>query len=261
MKQVNKHFLWRAWVFLIIYSFSALLASSLLTSNKSFVLVFLILTALFIIIVPFSRFSVSTYLINGTYLFLLGFICLLSAIIFTLLPSANAMHYYSLPSPENYIACAFCTLPLMALFIHMVHKGCKSKQDIEKAYVKDSKKINLETREYYLNQGLDIFNAVTRVRMKDMRLNKFFENHINIVYWVLVTTSGLGPAIPVLISRNAGQQPLNYFFLIGISYFALLCAYLIPINFHLIRTVLYIQKKYNIRLKLAYKNDDDVIIV
>jgi hypothetical protein len=261
VKPINKEFSRRVFGFFGLYLVGAVLGCSALTKDLTIVLLFLYLCLPFIILVPFSRFNVNTYLISITYLFTLGFVCLLSTVTFTLLPPENAMHYFGLPVPDNYIALAFCTVPFIALFIHMVHKGCKSKQDIEKAYVKDCKKINLETGEYYINQGINIFNGVTRVRMKDMWLNKFFENHINIVYWVLVTTSGLGPAIPVLISRNAGQQPLNYFLLICISYFALLCAYLIPINFHLIRTVLYIQKKHNIKLKLAYKNDDDVIIV
>ena len=261
MVSTNKEFFKRIISFLLFYFSFGILFGITLVKTKWFFTLFCLLSLPYIIFSLFSRFDPVAYILNGTYLFLLNFACLLSAIVFTLLPPENAMYYYGLPSPENYIACAFCTLPFIALFIHMAQNGCKSKEDIEKAYTQDSKKINLSTGEYYLNQGINVFNGVTRVRMKDMWLNKFMEKHINITYWVVLVTSGLGPAIPLLISRNAGQQPLNYFFLICVSYLALLCAYLIPINFHLIRTVLYIQKKHNIKLKLAYKDDKDIVIV
>jgi hypothetical protein len=234
---------------LLFYFSFGLLFSVVLVREYRFPEVFCVaLLPYFLLMMP-SRYNVLIYLANSVYLFTLTFLCLLSAIVFTLLPIENAMHYYGLPAPDNYIALAFCALPLIALFVHMLHKGCKSKEGIEKAYVKDSQKINIETGEYYMNQGINIFNGVTRVRMKDMWLNKLMERHIAATYRVLMIASGVGPVIPILILRNSGQQPLNYYLLFSTSYLAWLCAYTLPIAIHMTRTVLY--PEYFIRNMLS----------
>ena len=170
------------------------------------------------------------------------------------------MHYYGLPAPDNYIALVFCTLPFIALFIHMLRHGCKSLDEIAIPFIKTCKKINLDTNEYYINQKVNILRDVTiKSPFLDSKLEKFLERHASLVYRLIMVTSGLGPVIPLLISRNFGQQPVEYFFLVGTAYLAWICSYFLPIVIHMTRTVIYIQKKHNIKLKLAYKKD--VIIV
>ena len=261
MKRVNKEYWKRIFAFLLFYASFGLLFSISLVKEYKFIEVFCVASLpYFFLIIP-SRYSAVIYLVNSVYIFVLSFICLLSAICFTLFPINNAIDYYNLPAPYNYIALAFCTLPFIALFVHMFHNGCKPKEDIEKVYVKDSQKINLETGAYYMNQGINFLNDVTQVRMKDMKLNKFMEHHINVTYRALMIASAIGPVLPVLILRNSGQQPLNYYFLITVAYVAWLCAYTLPIAIQMTRTVMYIQKKHKVKLKLAYKDPKDVIIV
>ncbi len=259
MKPVNKQFWLVIFGFFSWYLAGGVLFGAILTKNIFLITVFLYFAIPFLIIAPISRFNVTLYLINITYLFFSIFACLISTMIFTLLPHSNATYYYGLTPPENYIACAFCTLPFIALFIYMIFKGCKPVDEIADIYLNKQEKINLTAKEYYSNQKINIFRDIQKNSLYDFRLERFLKRHADIVYRVIMLTAGLGPAIPILISRNAGQQALNYFFLTGISYFTLLCAYFLPIVIQMTRTVLYIQKKYNIKLKLAYK--DDVIVV
>lgn len=260
MRQVNKHFLWRIWAFSIIYIFTSFLGCAILTKDTTLILVSLCLFLIFLIIAPFTRYNVNSYLINGTYLFGLAFICVLSAIVFTLLPSTNAMHYYGIPTPDNYIALALCTVPFIALFIHMLCHGCKSLDEVAIPFTKTRKKINLDTGEYYMNQKVNILKDITKKSFfYDSKIENFLGKHISIVYRVIMLASGLGPVIPLLISRNFGQQPVNVYFLLCVSYLAWGCAYFLPIVIQMTRTVIYIQKKHNIKLKLAYKKDPIIV--
>ena len=81
------------------------------------------------------------------------------------------------------------------------------------------------------------------------------------MYRILWIASGVVPVAPIFLSRNFGQQPAEYLILLGVAYMAWLCAYSLPFGLHITRTVLYIQKKHKVKLKLAYKDPKDVIIV
>lgn len=261
MKPVTKEFLKRSILWPLFYLCFGVLGGNTLTHSGAFTIVFLIPLIIYVILIPWSRFNVNIYLISNTYLFVLGFICLLSAIVFTLFPVENAMYYYSLPAPDNYIALVFCTLPFIALFVHMLSKGCKSLNEVAEVYIQKQRKIDLKTSQYFLNQKINILRDAQKKSMYDFKLEKFLAKHVNLVYRIIMITSVLGPIIPILILRNSGEQPLNYYFLTTVAYITLICAYFLPITIHMTRTVLYIQKKHNIKLKLAYKDDKDIIIV
>ena len=202
-----------------------------------------------------SRYSVVAYLISSNYLFFVAFVCLVSAICYTLLSPQNAMYYYGLSSPENYIALIFCTLPFIALLAHMLHKGCRPLDQVAETCIQKQKKINLETREYYINQKVNIFRDIQKKSLYDTRLESFFSKHASIIYRILMFAAGVGPVVPIILSRNFGQHPVSYFFLMCTAYFVWIYSYFLPIAIQMTRTVMYIQKKHNIKLKLAYKKD------
>jgi len=140
MRLANKEFLKRVFVFILFYLGFGVLPGNVLTANTIFTNIFLLLMIPYLIIIPIARRSVSIYLLATNHLLFLAFICLLSAICFTLLSPCSAVYYYGLLVPDNYIALAFCTLPFIALLIHMLHKGCKSLDEIAEAYIQKQSK-------------------------------------------------------------------------------------------------------------------------
>jgi len=259
MNLINKEYLKKSAGNLVAFLAFSLMFGAILTRNSDFVLVFLGLLVPYFFMWPFGRANVSIYLISINYTMAISFICLLTSIAYTLWLPSNAKHYYGLVAPENYIATVCCILPFIALFIHMLRSGCKTLDEISIPFTETHKKINLSTGEYYMNQKINMLKDITKKSIYDSKAEKFIDRHANLIYRSIMFVSGIGPAIPILISRTSGQQAVEYFFLLSTAYMAWLYSYFLPISIQATRSVIYIQKKHNIKLKLAYKKD--VIIV
>jgi len=259
MKLAYKEYLKRVVWFVIFYVVLGLLFGEALTRNKIFVLIFASLIIPYLISIALSLFKVTAYLFAATYSIFITYLCLFSAMSYTLLPPANAMHYYALATPWNYIAWVCTALPTLILLIHMLRKGMKSLDEVAHFYIIVRKKISLEKREYYMNQKINVLKDITKFQISNCKFENFLERHTGVVSRLVVICYAVVPTLPVFLSRVAGQQPTDYLFLLFASYLSLLYSFSLACGVHTTRTVIYIQKKHNIKLKLAYKKD--VIIV
>ena len=151
MKPVNKEFFRKCLANLIGFTMFGLLFGTCLTRSPGFVIFFLILFIPYLVSITFARFSVHIYLLSINYTMSITFLCLISAIVYTLLPPENAAYYYDLTAPENFVVFVFCTLPFVALTIHMFRRGCKNLDEITLAFIKTRRKININKAEYYMN--------------------------------------------------------------------------------------------------------------
>ena len=178
---------------------------------------------------------------------------------YTLLPPTNAVNYYSLTAPWNYVTWCCAVMPSLMLMVHLLNKGLKPLNDVAYAYTDLRQKVNTKTGQYFLNQKINIFKDITRFQINDCKLEKTLNRHANAVSRALMLCYAALPLLPVFLLRVAGQQPVDFVLLIFTSYLSLIYAIALIAGIHTTRAVMYIQKKHNIKLKLAYKKD--VILV
>ena len=145
--------------------------------------------------------------------------------------------------------------------LYFLTAGSKPLKSIAYAYIQKYKKVDIEATRYYMNQKINVFQDIAKLQLEDLKFEKFLKKHVTATFRIITVLCAIGPIIPVMVMRTSGQQPVNFIVLMIATYFTFLLAIAFAIVIQMTRTVLYIQKKYNIKLKLAYKNDDDVIIV
>ena len=261
MKPVNKIYFKKYFGCIFLYALLGLMPGGLLVGGLNFLLIFLVPLIPYLIAVVFARFSVDVYLIMVNYLILIMLACPLSAIWFTMLLASNADHYYGLTLPWSVIVAIVCTGPSILLMAYLLIKGSRPLDTIASSYTNRYKKINIEKHEYYMNQGINVLKDIAKLQLEDLRLEKFLKKHVTATFRVITILCAVGPIIPVMVMRTSGQQPVNFIVLMIATYFTFILAIAFAIGIHMTRTVFYIQKKHNIKLKLAYKDDKDVIIV